>query len=271
MKTTPRLPLLWLSLMVACAVFGPFVIGEDRLSPQVDRVLLEPSFSHPFGTDSLGRDLLLRTVRGARVSLLVGIFGSLAAVSLGVLLGVTAGWKGGWVDRILMRLTEIFQSVPSFALVAVFTMAFQTQFLSDSDQVWGVMFSLILALMLTHWMSVARVTRGLVMQAKVQPFVEAARALGATQGHILRRHVGPQIAAPIAVLLGMQIPSQILYESFMSFIGLGVQAPETSWGLLVQEGWRSLSTYPHLILFPSLVLFLTVWSLHLLGPKRLTD
>ncbi|MNT60894.1 Oligopeptide transport system permease protein OppC [compost metagenome] len=121
-----------------------------------------------------------------------------------------------------------------------------------------------LAISATHWMTMARVTRGMVLEIKRKPFIEAAIALGANPQHIIVKHILPNMLSTLLVLMALQVPSAIIYESFMSFIGLGTQPPDTSWGILVKEGWSSLSSYPHLILFPSLVLFLTVWSFHAL-------
>lgn len=260
-----KLALFWLLVVLGAAIGAEFAPAEWGLDQNIDRLLESPSREYWFGTDSLGRDIFARLVTGTKVSLAVGLFGSVLSVSLGVLMGSFAGWFGGWADRVLMRGTDILLAVPSFALVAVLTLSFQA-FLPAG--VGGAVLGLILGIGCTHWMNVARVTRALVQQTKVSPFIEAARALGARDGHIVFRHIFPNISSHLFVLFGLQLPANLLYESFMSFIGIGVQSPQTSWGLLVQEGWKSLSTFPHLILFPALVLFLTVWSLHKVGDRR---
>lgn len=260
-----KVALGWLILILVAAIAGELAPSEWGLHQNIDRILESPGRDYWFGTDSLGRDIFARLVTGTKVSLAVGLFGSLLSVSLGVLMGSLAGWFGGWADRALMRGTDVLLAVPSFALVAVLTLSFQS-FLPGG--VTGAVLGLILGIGFTHWMNVARVTRALVQQTKVSPFIEAARALGAKDLHIVVRHVFPNISSHLFVLFGLQLPANLLYESFMSFIGIGVQSPQTSWGLLVQEGWKSLSTFPHLILFPALVLFLTVWSLHKVGDRR---
>lgn len=269
LKKSAWLALAWLGLVVVATLIAEIFLPEVALHQRMDRMLESPNWSAPFGTDSLGRDLLARLLLGTKVSLSVGILGSFGAIVLGAVLGILAGWRGGWADRLVMRFTDILLSVPSFALVAVLSLGLNAA-LPLPPGWWRSVVSLVIALSLTHWMNIARVVRGLVMQAKVLPFIEAARALGAPDGHILLRHVVPHIGGTLTVLLGLQVPANILYESFMSFIGLGVEPPASSWGLLVQEGWQSLSSYPHLILFPALVLFLTVWSLHVLFSLRLS-
>lgn len=258
-----RLALLWLLLLVLVSLSAEWW-GPALLEPDLSRVLEPPNASALMGRDSLGRDLLARLALGTKVSLTVGLAGSFLAILIGGVLGVLAGYHGRWVDRLVMRSTDVFLSVPSFALVAVLVTGLQAPWLGSPGLARDLV-ALALAIGLTHWMNVARVTRGLVMQVKVQPYMEAARSIGASEARLILRHIGPNVLPQLAVLLALQIPANILYESFMSFIGLGVQAPATSWGLLVQEGWRSLSVYPHTMLFPCLVLFVTIWSMNVVG------
>lgn len=251
----------WLGLLIASTILVELLFRDSITRIRVEHVLEAPSFAHVFGTDALGRDLFARLVSGTKTSLSIGLIGSLIALGLGTLYGTVAGWRGGGLDRFLMRILDVLMAVPSFALVAVFTVLVQSV-IPLSEGAWKNWCALILALGLTHWMGAARIVRSLVLQAKVEPYVEASRALGATGPDLVTSHIFPALAPSLAVLLGLQIPNQILYESFMSFIGLGVQSPQTSWGTLVQEGWSGLSVHPHLILFPALILFLTIWSLH---------
>ncbi|MBX3040151.1 MAG: ABC transporter permease [Bdellovibrionaceae bacterium] len=257
------LALFWLGAVVILAIFVEVFHAPLAYETHVDQILLTPSWSHWFGTDSLGRDLFARLLAGAKISLGVGLIGSFLTFMIGFLWGAVTGWCGGWMDRVGMRITDLLLAVPSFALVAVLVFAVNS-WLPLEDGVWKSFWGLALGIALTRWMNVARVTRSLIIASKPLPYVEASRALGVGDARILWNHIRPNITGPLLVLFGLQIPSNILYESFMSFIGIGVMAPQTSWGLLVQEGWRSLSAYPHTILGPSLVLFLTVWSLHVL-------
>ena len=260
MSPSKKIAVVYLILLVGSSMVATAFFLDRAITPSVVAVLAGPSWAHPFGTDSLGRDLLARLLVGAKVSLTVGLVGSLLTVAIGVL----AGWFGGWIDRGLMRGVDLIQSVPSFILVAVLCLGLQALLPS-------AMLALILGIALTHWLTVARVTRGETMKARTTSFVEAARVLGGSDAQILRKHVLPHLTPTLWVLLGIQIPNTILYESFMSFIGVGVHAPETSWGVLVEEGWRLLALAPHLVFFPALILFLTVWSLNVLfDPFRLS-
>lgn len=250
-----------ISLMLI-TFFYPLLGFSSGLEQNVESILIGPGKAYWFGTDSLGRDLVARVLQGARVSLLVGILCSLLSFSFGFVYGALAGWFEGVVDSVLMRLCDILMAIPSFILVSVFCLSMQLLLPIDDIHV-KALFSLCLGISITHWMSMARVTRGMVLEIKRKPFIEAAVALGGTRTHIMIRHILPNMLGTLLVLVAMQIPTNILYESFMSFIGLGIHPPYTSWGILVREGWKTLSTFPHLILFPSLILFLTVWSFHI--------
>lgn len=249
-----------LGLLMMTLFFG----GSDKAYTQnVDAMLMAPSAQHWFGTDSLGRDVFSRVFLGARVSLIVGLVCASLATVMGFIYGACSGWGPVYLDRFLMRLLDIVMAIPSFILISVLVLSFQS-LITTEDSFWGAMVSLCLGISLTHWMTLARVTRGMVLELKQRPFVEAAVALGGNGVHILGRHILPNMLSTLLVMWALLIPSAMIYESFMSFIGLGIQPPATSWGILVKDGWKSLSSFPHLILFPSLVLFLTVWSFHVI-------
>lgn len=249
------------ALLIVASVLLPLLAPQAAFRQNVEEILQGPSWHHWFGTDDLGRDLFFRSILGARVSLSIGIVTAVVTLILGFIYGAVAGWNEGLVDRVLMRLNDILLSIPSFILVAVICLCLQLMMTSLDPELRGVI-SLCVAISLSHWMSIARVTRGMVQEIKRKSFVEAAIALGGTQAHVLWRHVLPNILSTLLVLAALQIPSSMLYESFMSFIGLGIQPPLTSWGLLIKEGWKTLSSFPHLLLFPSFLLFITVWSFH---------
>ena len=252
----------FLILLALLLVAGPWLGFPSAYDQNVDAMLASPSAQHWFGTDSLGRDVFARVLLGGRTSLLVGVLCSLLALLFGFLYGAVAGWSEGWTDRVLMRFCDILMALPSFILVSIFCFSLQL-LLPGHDAHLKALVSLCVGISATHWMGLARVTRGMVMEIKKRPFVEAAHALGGTQMHIILRHILPNMMGTLLVLVALQVPANILYESFMSFIGLGIQPPDTSWGILVREGWKTLSSFPHMVLFPSLVLFLTVWSLHI--------
>lgn len=246
--------------VLAVFVFSIF-FSANGIEQNVDAILLPPSSSHWFGTDSLGRDLFARVLMGGRVSLVVGLVCSVLTFLLGFSYGAIAGGVEGWTDRALMRFCDILLAIPSFILVSVLCLSVQVVLPFESSY-WISFVSLCVGISATHWMTLARLTRGMVIEIKRRPFVEAAVAIGGSPAHILVRHIAPNMMSTLLVMVALQIPTNILYESFMSFIGLGMQPPYTSWGILVKEGWNTLSSYPHLILFPSAVLFLTVWSFH---------
>jgi oligopeptide transport system permease protein len=250
-------------IMILAVILIPVISGDQAYAQNVEEILQSPSGAHWFGTDTLGRDLFVRVLIGARVSLTVGVVCSLLTFLIGLSYGALAGWAEGYVDRALMRFCDIMMAIPSFILVSVLCLSFKL-LIPVEDPFWSALWGLCLGISVTHWMTMARVTRGMVLEMKRKPFVEAAIALGGTRTHIFVRHILPNILSTLLVLVALQIPTNILYESFMSFIGLGVHPPFTSWGILVREGWKTLSSFPHLILFPSLVLFLTVWSFHVL-------
>ncbi|QDK44804.1 ABC transporter permease [Bdellovibrio sp. ZAP7] len=260
------LAISFLSILILAVLIGPFVFTQG-FEQNVDQILLAPSWAHWFGTDSLGRDLFARVLLGARVSLTVGIVCAILTFLIGFTYGSIAGWFEGVLDRMMMRFCDIIMAIPSFILVAVLCLSVQV-ILPIADPQWAALVGLCVGISFTHWINMARVTRGMVIETKRKPFVEAAIAVGGNRPHILLRHILPNIGSTLLVLVAMQIPTNILYESFMSFIGIGVHPPYTSWGILVSEGWKTLSSFPHLILFPSLVLFLTVWSFHILIDNR---
>lgn len=252
----------WLSILFILCIWqateGHFVKMD------VNQILEKPSLHAFFGTDSLGRDLLSRVLNGTQTSFLVGILSVAVSMLIGVLCGVISGWFAGFVDRTLMRLTELLLAIPSYVLVMILTLFIQS-FIIKMDLQIRIYISLIFGIGLSHWMNIARTVRGMTVKIKNEAYIEAAYALGATNIQIIKSHVLPNMKNQIVSLGILQIASNILYEGFVSFLGLGLQAPQTSLGLLVQEGWRSLSSFPHLMLFPALILFLTIWSIQILA------
>jgi oligopeptide transport system permease protein len=256
--------LIFVGLVCALAVFAPWVTPFSYETQDIERVLLPPNGTNIMGTDSLGRDLYSRIIYGARVSVAIGVICSLLTLGIGTFFGAVAGYAGRSVDSVMMRFVDVLQSIPGLVLM-ILLMSILGPLLPFENEQWRSVISILIGLTLVGWIGIARLVRGQVRQVKEMSFVESALASGASGFAIIWRHILPNIRGPLIVLLTFQIPSLVLYESFLSFIGLGLQPPYSSWGVLANEGWRSLRTYPHLILFPGLAIFLTMVSFNLLG------
>jgi oligopeptide transport system permease protein len=232
--------------------------------------------NYPLGADALGRDIFSRLVYGTRVSLAVAFVGPLVAMSIGLLLGLISGFFGGWVDNLIMRITDIMYAFPTLLLIillmAVFrpstgslepgTLAYQ---MNRIDAQMGGMLFIFIGIGITSWMQLARLTRGQVLATREQEYVQAARSLGATNWSIMVRHVLPNIIGPLIVAETLTIPRYISYEAFLSFIGLGVNPPTPSWGAMISEGAPAIRTYPHEAIFPALALFLVMFAFNFVG------
>lgn len=247
-------------ISILAPVISPYPYDEQFL----DQVLAAPSWHHWLGTDSLGRDMLARLIYGARVSMTVGIVTAVISLLIGTVYGAVAGWFGGWVDGVLMRLVDVLDSVPSLVLLILVKLIFDSVDIIDNPELKALT-GMLIALSLVSWVSLARVVRAQVLQVKQMAYVEAARSMGASAVRMVVQHILPNIAGPVIVLLTFQIPSNILSESFLSFLGLGLQPPYSSWGVLANDGWRSLSSYPHLMISPGVAIFLAMLAFNLLG------
>jgi len=249
-------------------------LGTDarHTSPET---FVPPGSTHPFGTDLNGRDLFARTLEGARISLLVGCTGALVSLVIGTGVGMVAGYAGGRTDVLLMRLVDVLYAVPRLILIILASFLLDPwlqQTLSEFQGGRWVGYSkiaiLILALGCMEWLTMARIVRGQVLSLKTLPFVEAARALGQGHGQILLRHLLPNLSGVIVVYLTLTVPAVMLDESFLSFLGLGVQAPQASWGTLLSDGAQALNpvrSHWWLLLFPAASMSLTLLALNFLG------
>lgn len=247
--------LLFLVLVAVLSFIIPKVSSFDYYSHDLDGKFLPPfKGGHLFGTDEFGRDLFVRVWYGARISLTIGIFAALTQTIIGVIYGGLAGISGGLTDEIMMRIADIFYSVPNLIVVILITVV-----MGSSE------FSIILALSITEWTGMARVVRGQTLLLREMEFIHAARALGAGEKHIFIKHILPNSVGPILVNLMLSIPSAIFAESFLSFLGLGVKLPKASWGTLANDGYRYITSYPWLLLIPLGFIALTMISFNILG------
>lgn len=213
-----------------------------------------PSAQHWLGTDYLGRDLLTRILYGGRISLMVGFAATAVSLLVGVIYGATAGFLGGRVDTLMMRIVDILYALPFTIFVIILMVFFGKNIIL-----------LFLAIGAIEWLTMARIVRGQVLSLKEKEFVEAAVSMGLSKGQILFRHLIPNTLGPIIVYTTLTIPNVMLLEAFLSFLGLGVQPPMSSWGLLIHDGAEQMEQYPWLLVYPSIALSLTLFSLNFLG------
>ena len=255
------------AVMLFC-FFGPVVVGatwgwtyeaqDIALGPSA------PSFSHPFGTDVLGRDVMVRSMHGGRVSLLIAFVATAVSLVVGVTWGATAGYAGGRVDAVMMRIVDLMLSTPYLLLVIVLMAVIPPSSLSFAgmDGSFVMMFA---ALGLVSWLILARIVRGQVLSLKEREFVEAARAIGVPPHLILFRHIVPNTLGPVIVYSTLTIPGVMLSEAFLSFLGLGIREPQASWGTLVNDGANAMVVYPWLLIGPGALMTLTLFCLNFLG------
>jgi oligopeptide transport system permease protein len=260
------------------AVFADFVAPYSITEGNIRNNYAGPSAAHPFGCDFMGRDILSRLIYGARISLAAGLIGALTAFVLGVTFGLIAGFFGGKTDNIMMRFVDIMYSFPTLLLIILLMVFFKSSFsisgvaegglrgaLSNIDRAMGGMFFIFLGIGLTSWLGMARLVRGMVLSVRGKEYVEAARAVGTPRSKILIRHVLPNVLGPAIVAQALQIPGFILYEAFLSFIGLGVNPPTPSWGMMLSEGYVAMRSHFHLVLWPALAISITLFAFNFLG------
>ena len=234
-----------------------------------------PSQHHPMGTDDAGRDLLARVLQGGRISLMVGIISTIVSLIVGISYGAIAGYFGGRLDDIMMRIVDGIYSIPYILIVIVLLSVFggpnTPSFIKSISETFGggeglsQIFLLFFTLGLISWLTMARVVRGQILSLKNQEFVLAAKATGVSTFNIIFRHLVPNILGPVIVYATLTIPSVMLTEAFLSFLGIGVQAPYASWGSLVNEGVKNISIFPWQLIFPGVTMALTLFSLNFLG------
>lgn len=251
--------ILWVASTPGNTNLMAMVITSEGFDPLEDiperaNFILLKSRGHLLGTDELGRDLFTRILYGGRISLMVGLCATAVSLTIGVLFGAVAGFFGGRVDDLMMRFVDILYALPFTIFVILLTVIFDRN-------IWN----LFLAIGAVEWLTMSRIVRGQVLSLRKQEFVEAAIALGIPQWRIVLRHIIPNCLGPVIVYTTLTIPVVMLLEAFLSFLGLGVQPPMSSWGLLIRDGSKVLEEFPWLMLFPGMILALTLFSLNFLG------
>ncbi len=257
---------IFLLLLIVVCTFGPMLSpysyrGDASFEAPND----PPSARHWFGTDNQGRDLLTRTFYGGRVSLGVGLCATLVSLTVGLVWGAVAGFHGGKLDAVMMRIVEIIYSLP-FVIFVILLMVFTDAVAKayNLGATWN-MLMLFAAIGAVEWLTMARIVRGQVMALRRQEFIEAAFTLGYSRTRIIFRHMIPNAIGPVIVYTTLTIPAVMLLEAFLSFLGLGIQPPMSSWGSLIKDGADKMEEYPWLLLFPGVLFSLTLFSLNFLG------
>jgi oligopeptide transport system permease protein len=246
--------LVALAVITVACLFGPLFSRYGYEEQNLDLGATAPSFSHWLGTDTLGRDLLVRLLSGGRISLAVGLAATFVALTIGVVYGAVAGYFGGKLDSVMMRAVDIMYSMPFPIFVILLMVLFGRNIIL-----------LFVAIGAVEWLTMARIVRGQVVSIKKMEFIEAARSLGLGRRRIIFRHILPNVLGPIIVYTTLMIPGVMLLEAFLSFLGLGVQPPMSSWGVLIKDGAEKMEEFPWLLIFPGTMFSLTLFSLNFLG------
>lgn len=246
---------LWflVGLVLLCLI-GPELSPYDQAQQNLELKASDPSLQHWLGTDSLGRDMLTRILHGGRVSLEVGLLATAVAAIIGVVYGMASGLAGGRVDAAMMRIVDILYAFPFINFVILLMVVFGRHF-------WLI----FVAIGAVEWLTMARVVRGQVLALKNLEFVIAARASGAGFWHIVWKHLLPNVMGPVIIYASLTVPGVMLLEAALSFLGLGIQPPDASWGVLIREGANAMETYPWLLLYPGIFFSVTLLALNLLG------
>jgi oligopeptide transport system permease protein len=243
-----------IAIIVVFAIFGPIFSPYTYDGQNIAEQNQGPTLKHIFGTDKFGRDIFVRTLYGARISLSIGVVAAIINLGIGVVYGGISGYFGGKVDMVLMRIVDILIGIPSLLYIILIMM-----FLGNTVT------SILIALCLTYWIGTARMVRSQVLSLKHQEYTLAARVVGASDIRILFKHLIPNSMGPIIVTVTFLIPSAIFSEAFLSFLGIGIQVPMASWGTLANDAIPTLFTYPYQMLFPSLAISVTMFALNFIG------
>tara|TARA_B100000674_G_scaffold121194_1_gene92599 strand:+ start:11061 stop:11909 length:849 start_codon:yes stop_codon:yes gene_type:complete len=246
--------LIYIIFIITLALITPFIAPYDYAYQNLELGPSPPSPEHLLGTDTLGRDLLTRMMYGSRVSLMVGFLATTVALTIGVTWGTVAGFAGGKTDTVMMRIVDVLYGIPFIIFVILLMVIFGRNLVL-----------LFMAIGAVEWLTMARIVRSQVMSLSKQEFILAAEAMGVSKPSIIYKHLIPNTIGPVIVYATLTVPQIMLLEAFLSFLGLGVQAPLSSWGLLIRDGAVSMEEYWWLLIFPSLAFSLTLFSLNFIG------
>jgi ABC-type dipeptide/oligopeptide/nickel transport system permease subunit len=261
---------------VLAAIFAPLVAPRPYDEGNLVMNNAVPGKEYPLGADFMGRDLLSRLIYGTRISLTVGFIGAITAFIIGITYGTVSGFLGGKTDSVMMRIVDILYAFPTLLLIILLMVVFKTTLSAESrspfvialtavDHSFGGLLFIMIGIGLTSWVDMARISRGMALSLRETEFVQAARALGASNTRLVLKHVMPNLLGPCIVTVTLRIPGFIGTEAFLSFIGLGVDPPTPSWGMMISEGTRVMRAYPHQAIYPGLALALVMLAFNFLG------
>ncbi len=252
--------ILFLLVAVLC-VAGPWIVPYGEAETDFALKATAPSWQHWFGTDQLGRDLLARVLYGGRISLAVGLAATLVSVLIGVTYGATAGYLGGKVDDALMRLVDVLFGIPFIIFVILLKVSMAPRLETPGQR----LMVLFLAIGAVEWLTMSRIVRGQVLTLSKMEFTEAARSLGLSTPRIIFHHLVPNTLGPVIVYATLTVPAVMFTEAVLSFLGLGVEQPQSSWGLLIKDGTAAMETYPWLLIFPAVFFSISMFCLNFIG------
>lgn len=263
-------------ILAILSIFAPYIAPYHYADGSFMNNYEKPGEKYLLGADFMGRDVLSRIIYGTRISLSVGMIGALTSFFIGVLYGLISGYYGGKVDNVMMRIVDIMYGFPTLLLIILMMVLFKSTFavttpgtfagtLSDIDRAFGGLFFIFIGIGITAWIGMARIARGMALSLREKEYVEAARATGNSNFKIMIKHILPNLIGPCIVAVTLRIPRYITFEAFLSFIGLGVNPPTPSWGMMISEGYKAIRSNPHLALYPGLALAITMLAFNFLG------
>jgi oligopeptide transport system permease protein len=266
---------VFILLLALVAIFAPQVAPYPYEKVNFAAITVPPSPGYPLGTDELGRDILSRLIYGARISLFVSLVAQFVIILIGVPIGLISGFYGGWVDIVIQRVVDTLYAFPSLLFIIIIMTYIQGALgetetpiaiaLANVNDATGGLLGVLIALGLVFWLTISRIVRGEVLALREKEFITAARAIGATDIHIMLRHILPNILAPVLVAIAFGIPNVIMLEAGLSYLGLGTRPPVPSWGLMISEGVKTFRSFPHLLVSPGLALAITLLAFNYVG------
>jgi oligopeptide transport system permease protein len=263
-------------IMLIMAIFAPFIAPKHYSEGDLELNYDLPGTNFVLGADFMGRDLLSRLIYGTRISLTIAFLGAFTAFIIGIIYGTISGYVGGRTDNIMMRIVDIIYAFPTLLLIILLMVVFKTSLspLSQGlvikamvavDSFFGGLFFIMIGIGMTSWVGIARIARGMTLSLRETDYVQAARAIGAKNLRLIFKHIMPNLIGPLIVSVTFQIPRFIATEAFLSFIGLGVDPPTPSWGMMISEGYKTMRSYPHLAIYPGIALALIMLAFNFLG------